>query len=173
LSHTSIFSDPPTSGARAEWLEDTQESLKKEHKLLGQVERRLSTALSDGNSTSISDSFERVLSFMSLHFATEDRLMILTHYSGFAVHKGEHEEALGNIRRLEQKFLAGNSAAGQELLMFIKQWRSKHQTGADKRLAQHFARWAGKPVRAARQERAAEHEAEPSAATATHKSASA
>lgn len=79
---------------------------------------------------------------MGMHFATEDRLMVQSDYPDAPAHRGEHDFALDTCRRLEREFLAGDRAAAEELLVFLKQWRNTHLPGADKRLVKYLSRWA-------------------------------
>jgi len=124
--------------------------VRKEHALLRSLERRFESALLPNSRRSLADCFERLLAYLVMHFATEDRMMVETHYPDMPMHRQEHHLALANFRHLEQSFLDGNRASADEAMAFVKHWRNTHIPGSDKRLSKYVSSWSKASRRAQR-----------------------
>lgn len=72
------------------------------------------------------------------HFLLEESLMRLTHYSGFAVHKNQHETLMDEMRQLLQKLDAGSTTISLDLLHFLKNWLTEHIRSCDVHFSAHF-----------------------------------
>lgn len=74
------------------------------------------------------------------HFLLEESLMRLTHYSGFAVHKEQHESLMEQMRMLQQKLDVQDITINVELLHFLKNWLTQHIGTCDRNFSAHFAK---------------------------------
>lgn len=107
-------------------------ALNEHHALLVSLAQQLETEIAAGRGeAAITEHFERFLSYMALHFAAEERLMLTTGYAGFDNHRQEHEKAMATMRRLDAAHRAGQELAEEDLLRFIRSWMESHLPGAD------------------------------------------
>jgi hemerythrin-like metal-binding protein len=107
-------------------------ALNEHHTLLVSLAQQLGTEIAAGSGeAAITEHFERFLSYMALHFAAEERLMLTTGYAGFDVHRQEHEKAISTVRRLDAAHRAGRELAEDDLLRFIRSWMESHLRGTD------------------------------------------
>lgn len=97
----------------------------------------------------VEDCFERLWSYIGLHFATEDRLMMLVSYPGDGHHRGEHDAAMVALRGLEQTCDWGHPDAARNLIAFIQSWLEKH-LAEDEKLAAYVVTQLQSSVQSAR-----------------------
>lgn len=80
---------------------------------------------------------DRLAEYTRIHFATEEGVMRLMKYPGFAIHKGQHEQLLSEVVALQEKLDNKQASITFELLHFLKVWLSKHITESDKRFGDY------------------------------------
>jgi hemerythrin len=61
--------------------------------------------------------------------------MKLHNYSGFAVHKAEHDALTKQVLQFQADFQSGRAVVSIQLLDFLKDWLTKHINGSDKKYA--------------------------------------
>lgn len=123
------------------WLGDDR--LDSQHQVLFGLIRDLenATRLRDARPVVV-DCFQRLLSYMAVHFAAEERRMAEAHYKDIENHRREHETALNTARRLGKKFSQeqheAESEAAREAVSFLRSWSRVHIPGADAKLVSFF-----------------------------------
>ncbi len=80
----------------------------------------------------------RLLSTLRIHFAVEESLMRILGYEGYAPHKVIHDQCMGHLRQLEERFRQGDREAATELLQYIHAWLEGHIREHDRAYSEHF-----------------------------------
>ena len=81
---------------------------------------------------------QELVKYVKVHFATEEKIMIATKYSGYASHKKEHETfilaVVNNIRDYE----AGKRLTLSTFTKFLKEWILSRIAMVDKQYFEYF-----------------------------------
>lgn len=72
------------------------------------------------------------------HFLLEESLMRLTHYTGFAGHKEQHETLMEQMRTVQHKLDNEGASITVDLLHFLNNWLTQHIGSCDQRFSAHF-----------------------------------
>ena len=99
-----------------------------------------------GNEKQEKDYFSQVIQeavkYVKVHFATEEKIMIATKYSGYAEHKKEHDNfvlaVVNNIRDYE----AGKRLTLSTFTRYLKEWILSHIAVMDKKYFEYFKKIA-------------------------------
>ena len=99
-----------------------------------------------GNDVQERDYFNRVIQeavkYVKNHFATEEKIMLATKFSGYAEHKKEHDSfvlaVVGNIREYE----AGKRHTLSTFTRFLRDWILSHIALMDKQYFEYFKKIA-------------------------------
>ena len=86
----------------------------------------------------LSKVINKIVSYIKIHFATEERLMRFTKFEGFDEHKREHDNFLLTV---VENILAYRSREHFTLLSFtkyLKDWILSHTAVTDKKYFDHF-----------------------------------
>jgi hemerythrin len=115
------------------------EEIDEQHKVLVNLLNQLHEAIREhrGKATS-REILNRLAEYTRTHFLLEESLMRLTHYPGFEIHKGQHEELIQQVVALQEKLDKENATITFELLHFLKTWLTQHINDSDKRFGGHF-----------------------------------
>lgn len=97
---------------------------------------RLVAAMAEAHSPSaVAEDLESLIGFLEAHFLSEQIVMREQAYPGYDAHQQEHDEAIALMRRLQDRFLAGDLAASEELMRALRGWLVGHIQSADRVLA--------------------------------------
>lgn len=110
-----------------------------QHQVLVSLLNQLHEAITEhrGKATS-REILDRLAEYTRTHFLLEESLMRLTHYSGFDVHKQQHEDLIKQVQDLQHKLNDEGVTITFELLQFLKGWLTTHINESDKRFGAHF-----------------------------------
>jgi hemerythrin len=90
--------------------------------------------------------FEKVIheavKYVKIHFATEERIMQKTHFSGYLDHKREHDSFVLTVAEQIQSFKEGKKFNLTVFTRFLKNWVLTHIALKDKQYFEHFKRVA-------------------------------
>jgi len=75
----------------------------------------------------------RLIKYAVDHFRAEINVMQAHAYPGLEVHKAEHRTFLQAVVRFQKEFVAGRSMPTIDLMIFLRDWFSKHTQGTDQR----------------------------------------
>ena len=82
------------------------------------------------------DALETVLiglvKYTKEHFSSEESLMKLYKFPGYAEHKQKHKKLTEHVALLKQKFDSGEISNPIQITNFLKDWLTKHIMGTDK-----------------------------------------
>ena len=110
-------------------------SIDAQHRTLFGLAAELWEAIAAGRGKSACNkTLDRLVLYTATHFAHEQRLMELYHYSGFAEHKAEHDALTQQVLKFQSDFRAGATITIQ-LLQFMKSWLERHIKTADLQFA--------------------------------------
>ena len=110
------------------------------HALLHQLIHRLKTDISGGGDREvIIDHFECLQSYMVMHFAAEDHLMLDSDYPDFEAHQKEHDAALAIMSSFDAGYRFGELRFAEDALNFVEFWATEHILTADEKLKRYLA----------------------------------
>jgi len=81
---------------------------------------------------------DKLVDYTRTHFAVEETLMRLFNYSNYDEHKAIHDKIVAQVEDFQNKFHAGDTHVGMELLMFLKDWLFAHINETDKQYVRTF-----------------------------------
>jgi len=89
-----------------------------------------------GNKVQEHDYFSKVIreavKYVKSHFATEERIMRVTKFAGYAEHKKEHDNFILSLVEKINDYKAGNRYALSTFARFLKDWVMSHIAFVDK-----------------------------------------
>ena len=84
----------------------------------------------------------QAVQYIKDHFATEEKFMIATNFSGYAAHKKAHDEFTLTVVKSVREFEAGKRLVLEKLAHFLKDWVLKHVAVMDTQYAAYFRKIA-------------------------------
>ncbi len=110
-----------------------------EHRLQLGLLGALSDAVAAGRpADAVDEVFDRLLEFTKVHFASEELLMRLYAYDGYAAHVLEHEAALDRIEETREQYRAGKIDLTLDRVEALGRWIGTHTRRADHSLAAYL-----------------------------------
>ncbi len=77
--------------------------------------------------------------YTKVHFAREEKFFAQSGYPAAAAHKHEHDALTQQVMEVQQKYMAGASAAlSIDVLRFLKSWLINHIQGSDQKYRPHL-----------------------------------
>lgn len=112
-----------------------------QHDLLFSIAEELRQCiLGDRNPAVVRDLLDRLSTYVVLHFATEEMLMVQSQYPDLDAHRKEHDHTSAGLLDLEHQFQNGKDSAVDEIVAFIDDWTNGHIAHADQKLATYLSR---------------------------------
>jgi len=109
-------------------------SIDGQHQNLFRLGGELYASMSAGQGkASLSKILARLVQYTAVHFAHEERLMLLHGYPDFAAHQAEHQALTKRVLELQSEFEAGRVTISVQLLNFLKDWLRQHIAGSDQK----------------------------------------
>lgn len=125
-----------------QWSDDFNvgiQEVDEQHKALVAMLNDLHRAIVEHHGKEVSRKIlDQLADYTRTHFLLEESLMRVTHYSGFDIHKQQHEELIKQVGDLQQKLDHEGASITFELLHFLKVWLAKHINESDKRFGAFF-----------------------------------
>ncbi|MGO9230413.1 MAG: bacteriohemerythrin [Bryobacteraceae bacterium] len=109
-----------------------------EHKTLFQLVDELAAALDSQARGARSKVLESLAAQMQVHFAHEERLMRASGYDALEWHKGQHDGARRQAKRLIKRIEEGDRKAPGELLDYLTGWLQSHVLVTDRMMAAYL-----------------------------------
>lgn len=124
------------------WTEDLSvhiQEVDEQHKGLFDLINQLHIAIRDNHgSETAREILNQLAESTRTHFLLEESLMRLTHYTGFAGHKGQHEALMEEMRTLQHTLDNEGAAITTDLLHFLNNWLTQHINSCDQPFSLHF-----------------------------------
>ena len=99
-----------------------------------------------GNAVQERDYFNRVvhelLEYVKTHFATEERILLGTKFSGYDSHKKAHENFVRDIIKNVRDYEAGKHLTLSTFTRFLRDWIFSHIAMVDKQYLEYFKKMA-------------------------------
>lgn len=109
-------------------------SVDAQHKMLFAIANELYTAMMAGQSKmAMARILDRLVQYTKVHFAHEERLMLLHTYPDLAAHKAEHDALTAKVVKFQNDFLQGHVNMSVQLLQFLRDWLEHHIKGSDRK----------------------------------------
>lgn len=107
-----------------------------QHKMLVDIVNEISEALRQNKTKDeVSYICEKLLNFVTIHFKTEEDIMIEKDYEDYTIHRYEHEKLIDEMKRLIEDYKQGNVFISQNLIHYFRQWLIEHIMAKDKKLS--------------------------------------
>jgi len=115
------------------------EAVDAQHKGLFELTNKLHEAClkSGGASEHFKDALQKAVSYVALHFGTEERIMQKTADPGYDEHKREHDLFVKKVLAEAARLKVGERDAPRAFMEFLKAWISKHVTVTDAKIGRH------------------------------------
>jgi hemerythrin-like metal-binding protein len=81
---------------------------------------------------------KRLLAYTEYHFASEERLMQETGYTGYLPHRREHVKLTEQVLEYQNRMSGGESQIAIDLMKFLSDWLKHHIQGSDVKFAAHL-----------------------------------
>jgi len=95
------------------------------------------TTLIEPDEDATAAALNRILSYVTTHFATEEALMVRTDYPNIGCHRSIHNEFAAAAQDLVDKRARGEGMTIAQLATFMEQWLETHITEEDLLLIEH------------------------------------
>jgi len=96
----------------------------------------------NGNEVQERNYFNRVIQeavkYVKVHFATEEKIMVATNFSGYAQHKKEHDNFVMTVVKNVKDYEAGKRFTLITFTRFLKEWILSHIAVMDKQYFEYF-----------------------------------
>jgi len=116
------------------------EEIDGQHRELFRRAGELLEAMMAGDRAGVSRLFDFLGSYVVVHFAAEERLMVESNYPGYAVHKAAHERFVREYESLRK--LHGENGSSTAVAIkastWISDWLETHIGNTDQQLAHHL-----------------------------------
>ncbi len=110
-----------------------------QHRLLINLINDLYMAIHENKSTeATADFLTRLKEYTLMHFATEKEIMSGNNYPGLDDHLSQHKEMILKLAEVESKHVCGKLGLCSELIIFLREWLTKHICESDKALAEYI-----------------------------------
>jgi len=90
----------------------------------------------------LSEILQKVARYIKEHFATEEKIMITTKFSGYAVHKNAHEKFTQTVAENIKNFASGKRLSPVFFSRFLKDWILSHIAVMDKQYFEYLRKIA-------------------------------
>jgi hemerythrin len=113
-------------------LETGHGTIDEQHRSMAEILNRLHGAMKQGKGRAeVGGILVFLKDYTINHFAMEEQLMDLHHFSGAAQHKQIHAELVGQVADLVDRFEQGSAALTLPVMTFLEDWLVKHIQGED------------------------------------------
>jgi hemerythrin len=107
-----------------------------QHQNLFRIAEELHAAMLAGKAqASLVKIMDRLVQYVGVHFAFEERLMQQAHYPDFAAHQVLHADLTKQVLQFQEDLSKGKISLTVSLLHFLKKWLVNHIEGEDQKYA--------------------------------------
>ena len=128
--------DVSSVGPMIEWNDNLSvhvKSMDAQHKRLVALINKLYEAMSLGKGKDVVSSILKdLVGYTETHFKDEEKLLEKYGYSGLAGHQEGHALLVEQVKDIEESLSSGKTTLTMDVMVFLKDWLSKHIMGDDK-----------------------------------------
>lgn len=103
-----------------------------QHQVIFNLLNGLNDAAAAGNRAAVGKQLDDLISYVAMHFKTEEDLMQQHGYPDYAAHKAKHDELVATCLDVQKKFHAGEAEVTGDTCVFVKDWLVNHIPNVDK-----------------------------------------
>ncbi len=107
-----------------------------QHKKLIDTINMLHEAVS--NKAVLNKIFDNLVEYTTIHFATEEDLMVRYSYPDYLEHKGEHDKCISKVAKWKTEFDKGKITLTLEMVTFLIDWIHSHLLEMDQKYSSFF-----------------------------------
>ena len=116
-----------------------QEDIDNDHMILVALINRAARRIRGGEVPhAIGAAIDQLVAYTVLHFEQEEQVMERSAYPEFIQHKAQHDALRKRVAELKQRFEAGETQIGDDLLALFRDWLTGHIQRFDKRIGHHL-----------------------------------
>ena len=116
------------------------EAVDKQHKGLFALTNDLHDACQGtGAGDHFKDVLQKAVSYVAMHFSTEEKIMQKTNDPNYSAHQTEHDLFVRKVMEEAANLDQRGDDAPELFMNFLKGWISEHVTGTDIKIGQHIA----------------------------------
>jgi len=86
----------------------------------------------------LNDVIQKAVSYVKVHFATEEKIMNATKFNGYVKHKEEHQKFILTVARHVEYFSSGKRVSLISFSKFLKEWVLSHIAVMDRQYFVYF-----------------------------------
>jgi len=101
-----------------------------------------STGNEDEERAYFKEVINQALQYIKMHFQTEEKLMIMTKFIGYAEHKKKHDDFKLTVIKSVKDFDSGKRLVLEKFAYFLKDWVLTHIAIVDRQYAEYFKKIA-------------------------------
>jgi hemerythrin-like metal-binding protein len=106
-------------------------TIDEQHKALFGWINNLNEAVKSGDGTeAVGEVIWSLITYVTEHFSTEERLMISCNYPALTAHRAEHDQFVSRLREIQINFINGHEMSVR-ILDFMVDWLVCHIKGTD------------------------------------------
>jgi hemerythrin len=107
-----------------------------QHQKLFRIASELHAAMVAGKAqANVANLLDRLVQYVQVHFAYEERIMQQVGYPDFAAHKALHAELTRQVLQFQADLESGKQTLSVSLLHFLKKWLLNHIKNEDSKYA--------------------------------------
>jgi len=116
------------------------EPIDEQHRRLVELINKLHSAMAQGKgSQTLSSVLDGLIDYVQTHFASEEAMMKINDYPGYAAQKSQHIDLTRQVLELRSQFATGQTVITMDVMKFLKDWLVDHIQGSDKQLGAYLA----------------------------------
>lgn len=103
-----------------------------QHQKIFSMTNALHDMVAGGDRAKVGKKLDDLISYVAMHFGTEEELMQEHGYPDFTAHKAAHDELVSTCLDVQKKFHAGELEVTGDTCVFVKGWLYNHIPNIDK-----------------------------------------
>jgi hemerythrin len=110
-----------------------------QHKKLVELANKLNDEMAAGRGKDVLGRIlTELISYTQYHFSFEEKLMATHSYTASAGHKEQHKQLVTAVADLKKKYDSGESNLTNDVMVFLRDWLTKHILNTDKALGREL-----------------------------------
>ena len=113
----------------------------RQHRHLVEILNRVHAGMQAGNPPrEMMRVMQDLVNYTRYHFDTEERAMSNAGYPELAGHQQKHRGMVAKVEAFSEEMLSGKATVTMRLMIFLKDWLSRHILETDRRFGEYMAK---------------------------------